>query len=151
FIYCTSPLRLSEHGAYNRIECARAARRFPCVLNLLACGSLNLSTLRLLAPHLTAENHVAVLGEASGKSKREVELIAVRIAPRPGVPATIRRLAAVVAPAVELPAPPPLPTPRAVLQPVSAERYRIQFTVSRETHDLLRQALRLLVAQVRKS
>jgi hypothetical protein len=29
FTYCTEVLRLSEHEAYNRIEAARAARRFP--------------------------------------------------------------------------------------------------------------------------
>src|SRR5262245_30269674 len=29
FTYCTQVLHLSEHAAYNRIETARAARRFP--------------------------------------------------------------------------------------------------------------------------
>ena len=35
FGYCTQVLRLSEHAAYGRIEAARAARRFPAVLDLL--------------------------------------------------------------------------------------------------------------------
>ena len=29
FTYCTQVLHLSEHAAYNRIEAARAARRYP--------------------------------------------------------------------------------------------------------------------------
>ena len=72
-----------EQGAYNRIEAARAARRFPIALELLADGSLNLATLRLLAPHLTTKNCEHLLDEAKGKSKRDVELIVARCAPGP--------------------------------------------------------------------
>jgi hypothetical protein len=32
FTYCTQVLHLSEHAAYGRIEAARAARRFPVIL-----------------------------------------------------------------------------------------------------------------------
>ena len=35
FLYCREVLRLSGHEAYNRIEVARAARRFPVILDLL--------------------------------------------------------------------------------------------------------------------
>jgi hypothetical protein len=31
FVYCTRVLHLSEHAAYDRIEPARLARRFPSV------------------------------------------------------------------------------------------------------------------------
>jgi hypothetical protein len=48
FAYCTQVLRLSEHAAYGRIEAARAARRFPSVLSLLADGSVTLTTIGLL-------------------------------------------------------------------------------------------------------
>src|ERR687895_250257 len=57
FTYCTQVLHLSEHAAYGRIETARAARKWPVVLELLADGSLHLTAISLLAPHLTAENH----------------------------------------------------------------------------------------------
>jgi hypothetical protein len=40
FTYCTGALHLSEHAAYGRIEAARAARRFPIVLELLQRGEL---------------------------------------------------------------------------------------------------------------
>jgi hypothetical protein len=32
FTYCTQVLHLSEHAAYGRIEAARAARKFPAIL-----------------------------------------------------------------------------------------------------------------------
>ena len=54
FRYCTEILRFSEAAACNRIKAARAARKFPVVLDLLADGSVNLTAVRLLAPHLTA-------------------------------------------------------------------------------------------------
>ena len=38
FVYCRDALGMSEGEAYNRIEVARTARRFPVVLDLLADG-----------------------------------------------------------------------------------------------------------------
>jgi hypothetical protein len=99
FAYCRDVLRLSEHAAYNRIEAARAARRFPLVLRMLEGGSVNLTTVRLLAPHLTPGNHRAVLESARGKRKGEVEAIVASVAPRPDVPPSLRKL----------PAPKPIP------------------------------------------
>jgi hypothetical protein len=64
FSYCTHVLHLSEHAAYGRIEAARAARRHPVILDMLAAGFVNLTTVCLLAPHLTDENHVVVLNSA---------------------------------------------------------------------------------------
>jgi len=55
-------------------------------------GSVNLSTVRLLAPYLTPENCDEVLAEAAGKSKRDVEVLVARLAPRPDESPSIRRL-----------------------------------------------------------
>src|SRR5438445_12540985 len=44
FEYCRDALQLSEYAAYGRIEAARAARKFPVILEMLADGSLNLTT-----------------------------------------------------------------------------------------------------------
>ena len=92
FVYCRDVLALSEHEAYHRMEVARTARRFPLVLDLLASGAVNLTTVRLLGPHLTADNHSRVLESARGKRKAEVEEIVARLAPRPDVPASVRKL-----------------------------------------------------------
>jgi hypothetical protein len=92
FVYCTVVLHLSEHEAYNRIEAARLARRFPRVVALVADGALNLTTVRLVAPHLTSGNETELLAEVSYKGKRDVERIIVRYAPRPAVTASIRKV-----------------------------------------------------------
>jgi hypothetical protein len=94
FSYCTGALRLAEHAAYNRIEAARASRRVPAILDLLADGSLNLSTVRLLAPHLRPDNVESLVSMAKGKGKREVEALVARLAPRPDVAASVRKLPA---------------------------------------------------------
>ena len=158
FTYCTQLLHLSEHAAYGRIEAARAARRFPVVLDLLSDGSVTLTAVTLLAPHLTSDNHREVLDQARHKSKRDVEHIVARLRPQPSVLATVRKLP--VPKAVQdapLPAgagsrvhddshlvvapPPSRPT---VVRPLAPGRYQVQFTVSRETHDKLRRAQDLL-------
>jgi hypothetical protein len=92
YVYCRDALGLSEWEAYNRIEVARVARRFPVILEMLAGGSVNLTTVRLLSPHLTPVNHREVLESARGKRKAEVEEIVARLSPRPDVPASVRRL-----------------------------------------------------------
>src|SRR6185436_14689288 len=44
FSYCTQALRLSEDAACNRIEAARACRRFPLILDRLTSGALTLTS-----------------------------------------------------------------------------------------------------------
>jgi 5-methylcytosine-specific restriction endonuclease McrA len=92
FSYCTQALRLSEDAACNRIAAARACRRFPLILELLATGSLTLTSVRLLARHLTAENHEVVLAKAGNRSLREIEALVAGLAPRPDVASTVRKL-----------------------------------------------------------
>ena len=92
FAYCRDVLGFSEQEAYNRICVARAARRFPVVLQMLEDGTINLTTARLLVPHLTPENHISVLESARGKSKAQVEELAAALWPRPDVPSLVRKL-----------------------------------------------------------
>jgi len=142
FVYCRDALALSEHEAYNRIEAARAARRFPVILQMLAEGSINLTTVRLLAPHLTADNYRDVLESARGKKKSQVEEIVARLSPRPDVAASIRKLpaprpaparpleaAARVAPTALATLPSPAPVSSASVTPLSPDRYKIQLTI----------------------
>src|SRR6185436_18711626 len=87
FTYCTQALHLAEGAAYNRIEAARAARRFPMILDGLENGSLTLTTVRLLGPHLTVENHERVLVSAHHKRKQDIEQIVATLNPKPAVAA----------------------------------------------------------------
>src|SRR2546425_5749730 len=117
-------------------------------------GQVHLTGLRLLAPHLTAENHCEVLAEAAGKTKREIEELVARLAPQPAVAPTIRKLperpppapAEPLALALEPapPRPPPREDYRAAIAPLAEETYRVQFTASKELRDKLRQAQDLL-------
>ena len=159
FTYCVQVLHFSEHAAYLRIEAARTARRFPVVVDRLADGSLHLTAVCLLGPHLTAANHVDVLNAAKHQSKREVEQLIARLRPQSDVPAVVRKLPT-PKPALIPPAPsaieeseaqestrPPqsvVPAIRSQITPLAPERFKVQFTVSRDTYEKLRQVQDLL-------
>src|SRR5205814_1153157 len=106
FAFCVGELGFSEDAAYNRITVARAARRFPSVIDAIRSGCVHLAGLRLLVAHLTDDNNAQVLEHAARKSKREIEELVARLAPQPPVPATVRKLPA-PSPATQ-PAPPEL-------------------------------------------
>jgi hypothetical protein len=151
FAYCTEALHLSEHAAYNRIEAARAARKFPLILRLLGDGSVTLTTITLLGPHLTDENHEDVLRIATHRSRREVELLVAALRPLPAVPTTIRNVPPSVgqagATAAAADAASPLerePAAPAVIVPLSTEQFRVQFTMTCQMHDRLRRVQELL-------
>lgn len=169
FAYCTQALHLSEHAAYNRIEAARAARKWPVILQVIADGSVTLTAVRLLAPSMTDANQRELLAAATHKTKREVEQIVAALRPKPAVPSIVRRLPTPkpVAPAglaidgiatqptaVSRPSEPQLGVPSmqlrrpAVIARLAPERYKVQMTVSRETHDKLRRVQDLLRHQV---
>src|SRR6266849_5167558 len=120
FMFCVGEYGFSEEAAYNRIMVARAGRRLPAVIEALRTGEVHLGGLRLLVPHLTAENHRDVLAEAAGKTKRAIEELVARLAPQPPV-----------------------------LPPLSEETFKVQFTASRALRDKLRQAQDLLRHRVR--
>src|SRR3954470_2671699 len=78
-VFCVKELGFSDGAAYNRIGVARAAWRWPAVLEALRTGAVHLSGLRVLVPHFTDDNHEALLAEAAGNSKREIEEVAARL------------------------------------------------------------------------
>jgi hypothetical protein len=94
FVYCTEMLHLSESEAYVRIAAARASRRHPVLLAMLADGRLHLSGIERLAPHLTEKNCESLLRRAVHKTRRQIEELVAEVAPRPAAPAMIRRLPA---------------------------------------------------------
>lgn len=101
---------------------------------------------------------------ARHKSKREVELLVATLNPKPDVPSIVRKLPTLIALPAQ-PVPPsrreetatpdvsaPIATPRCVppeprpseVKPLAPERFKIQFTVSRDTYERLRHAQNLL-------
>ncbi len=135
FVYCTEVLHFSEAAAYHRIQAARAARKFPVLLERVRAGELHVSGVKLLAPHLTSENHLELVDLSRHKSKRAVEELLADRAPKPEVPQLVRRL-----PVPPSTAPPP--------QPLGGERFKIQFTAGRALHEKLWEAQALLRHQI---
>jgi hypothetical protein len=118
FTYCTQVLHLSEGSAYNRIETARAARRYPRVLEALDSGDVTLTAVRLLAPHLTAANHEEMLRAARHMSRQQIQELIAAVNPC-SVAETMMR---------------------SVVTPLASERYMLQVTLTRATHEKLRRA-----------
>lgn len=168
FGYCRHVLHFSEHEAYNRMEAVHAARRFPVIVALLADGRLHVTAVRLLAPHLKDEDHLALLGGAFHKSRREILGLIARWFPSPDVVSSVRKLpnrtTQTVLPAEALngtaPEPPavekglaspawsePPPSSRSTrrteahrptVAPLSSHRYKLEVTLEQEAHDDLR-------------
>jgi hypothetical protein len=126
----------------------------------------------MLNPHLTPENHQSVLARASGRSRREIEALVAELAPRPDVPCSVRKVPGVTppmplsatAPAIEMKpttamvseSRPTLSTPaalppaarRPIVETTSPDRYRVQFTIGKESHDKLRRVQALLRREI---
>jgi hypothetical protein len=162
FVFCVGELGFAEDAAYYRITVARAARRFPAIIDTVRTGQVHLAGLRLLVPHLTEENHRQLLDEAAGKSKRHIEELVARLAPQPPVPTVIRKVSelpmarALPAPLADAAPTPLAPSPatsqsvvqtrheRPVIAPLDEQSFKIQFTAPRSVREKLRKAQDLL-------
>ena len=170
FAYCVGELHLSEDMAYRRITAARAARVFPVLFDAVVEGRLHLVAVSLLAPHLTPENIDELIVAATYRSKSDVEeLLARRFAVR-DVPVKLRALptiavkfcdrtttceqelvperadtgAGYVSMFAESEAEQAETSPTVEVSPAFAERFLLQLTMAKSTHDKLRYAQALL-------
>jgi hypothetical protein len=132
---------------------------------------IHLTAVCLLRDYLTPENHLELLAEASRKTKFQVQELLARRFPRPDVASYVRKLPGATrtatpaatagassariagehcAPAQPLPlapaSPPPAPA-RAIVEPTSEARYRIQLNAS----STLKEKLELFQALVSHS
>src|SRR5688500_3757646 len=107
FVFCRRELNFSEGVAYYMMQVSRLAQRLPAVLEALRSGRVHLAGLRTLAPVLEEANCDALLAEATGKSRKSIKEIVARLAPKPAVADSIRKL--------------PDPRPRPVAAPVALE------------------------------
>ncbi len=164
FVYATEVLHLSEHEAYLRITVARAARKHPILLEMLADGRLHLSGIAKLVPLLNDTNRETLLARATHQSKRKIEELVAELSPKPDVPTTLRKLPERrrKTPPMEIQLGPDRvgPSPEsgkvnieretrassllalaparpAVVKPIAAARWKVQFTASAELHDKL--------------
>jgi hypothetical protein len=137
---------------------------------MLSSGQINLTTIRLLAPELTPANHRDLLARAIHRSRFEVEKLIAELRPQAPVVSAVRQLPtratahvshalddtngpeAAARTASDVPEPAPTLVARLaappIVVPLSPKSYKIQFTASEETHDLLRRAQDLLRHQI---
>ena len=160
-------LHLSADAAYNRVAAARAVRRFPVILDHLAAGFLNVTTVKVLRPVLTRGNHRAILAEAKFRTRKECDLIVARLKPKPDVPFSIRPVVVPATPSPALafdgedapaqaplaPPPPPRPLssplpPRPIVAPLTPERFRVEMSVWKHTRDKLHRVQNLLCREL---
>ena len=167
FSYGTDVLHLSEAEAYLRIAAARASRQYPALLTMLDDGRLHLSSIAVLAPHLTDTNCEELLARATHKTKRELLVLVAEIAPKPDVAPSIRKLpkrrekpvsehhtsgvaeGTLSGQSSPVRGPAPARTREAadkpaVVEPLAPSRYRVQFTASAELHDKLQRLAALM-------
>ena len=133
--YCVKQLRLSEHQAYFRITAARAARKFPLIFELLERRELHLTAVALLSKYLTHDNHVELLEEAKGKSKRQLLKLLAGRWPKADFTSQVRRLPLEVMAA----------GPTGSLEYLSEYTHRLELLLSTQQHDKLELARDLML------
>ncbi len=165
FALCVERFHMSEAVAHKRIGAARLARRFPVIFEMIGRGEIHLSGVLALRAVLTEANHLAVLGRAKHRTRREIEKLVAELAPKADVPSRVRALPrkkearTSAAPTPEAAAPLALSAPGAAAkspaplrapdpQPLAPRRYKLEVTIDEETHDKLRQLQGLLAHQL---
>ena len=163
FVYCTDVLHLCEGAAYNRIQAARTARKFP-VDPRAACRRL--ADADRGSPARTAPHHRQLRARAQvGGARKETRARgACRIAGAEAgccdgdseAPAIVRNTycdrarsggcrRSLANPRAACPHRCQHPRMRRpVIQPLAPERYKLQLTIAKDTHDTLRQLQDLL-------
>lgn len=163
--YCTLSLGFEEGEAYRRIRVARVIRGFPEALKALQDRRVNASHLVVLSPWLERGNVTDWLGQAEGKTRRELEALVAARYPQAPQPDAVRNLP--MHPYV-VPAAPPMalevgaftlqttvsepnqgstaPPPDAwqQLSPISASRVRVGFDAASAVGKLLERTRQLL-------
>src|SRR5688572_3313609 len=140
--YCQHRLQYAEDAAFKRARVAQVALAFPRALDELRSGTLHLTALLLLSSHLTGENADALLTEARGKSRRDLQAMLARRFPRPQAPPRVQALGATAAgdsagARADMASGPDAPALRSGAEPASPfqvepleESYRSSFTAS---------------------
>lgn len=157
FEFCRRKLGMSEGEAFRRTVAARLAKRFPSVLEALRQRRIHLSNLVLLKDILTEENVHTLIEAIEGQTKRAVQELVARSAPKPDAPSRIRKLPdpkPATEPVTEMPgddtpaaAKPKAPAPAPAseqLVPLSEARHKVQFTASSALREKLEYARALM-------
>lgn len=105
FEYCVRELRYVNGTAARLIHAARAAKKYEILYKTMGRGLLSVTTVSMLAPHLTWANHRRLVRAAAGKSAREVETLVASLSPVAAAPAERIRILSVAPPPALVPPP----------------------------------------------
>lgn len=142
--FCTERLNMSEGETSRRLYAAKLVRRFPSVLGRLERGEVHLSALRQLGPYLDEENVDAILDEAKGKTRTQLEAMIARQFPRPDAPTVEIPVVASRTTAIGDERRSPVPMRPAHVEPLSATGVLVQMTMTAEGYADLKRAKELL-------
>jgi hypothetical protein len=154
--YCIERLGYSEDEAGKRVTAARLVGRFPKLLMELRAGTVHLTGVCLLAQYLNPENYDGLIGQARGKTRRQIEELVAAVFPKRDVLDRLsvvpeQRALAVINPdtlSAETIRPGTDPVPQSQqpsrVQPLSASRWCVQFTAGAELRAKIEHAQELL-------
>lgn len=83
FDYCVRALKLSEGEAFRRIHATRAISIRPELLAAVESGSLSLTAISRIAPHVRRPDAPEIIARAEGKTIRQIEEILAPLSPVP--------------------------------------------------------------------
>ena len=146
--FCTERLNMSEGETSRRLNAAKLVRRFPSLLGRLERGEVHLSALRKLGPYLNDENVDAIVEQARGKTRSQLDEMIARLFPRPNAPSVEIQVVASMTSATAA-APPALPITSALpcparIEPLSTTGVLVQMTMTAEGYADLKRAKELL-------
>ncbi len=144
FVYCHEVLGYSEDAARHYVTVVYVVLEHAAVLAMLKAGTLCVSGVRVIAPALDVPDVEARLVAAAGKTRNELERLVASWKPKPLVETRTTKVTfdnkqerlelAVQARCEEskldVPPPPRAPMPK----PLTAEHYKLQFTIDAETY-----------------
>ena len=90
FDFCTHRLGYTRATAARRVRAARAAAKYPEVLEMLVAGEINITTLSMISDLLGEDTHRELLDSIKHKSTRQVECLVATQRPVRAIRDTVR-------------------------------------------------------------
>ncbi len=155
--YCVGALKYSPSAAKRRLTAVKCISEYPEIYRMFLKKELSLSTISIIAPVLTQDNKTQLLGQVINKSPIEVEWIVAWYNPKRPIPDRIRPMvvrsfaetnsmdipALLITERIDSGSREPKLNSQEQLQ--LEERYRIEFSASKEFRDKLERMKELLV------
>jgi len=145
FDFCINYLKYSESTAVRRIKAERALGRSKRIIEMLLSGDMSITGLSKIEPICRPENTEAILEKAAGCSCRELDILKARHFPSEPKPEKVRPVFVKTELKIKSNNGGRKFTANAeAAAPVLEEKYRLEFTVDKETMNKIKRAKSLL-------